>query len=239
MLYRSSKNTLSDPNTNISLSTRCVVSEGLSHHSLQLLLFFRNRCGETSCEIVHFYRSWLPSQCYPWICVLLSWVSKHRHGCQPEKRAERVHHISVQQNWNTSKSSIMSGWCYLSECILSVTTGSVSFFSRSHMWRLEAPSSTQKTAGLVWAHCSETTGSPAVLLFHSATGCSWLTMCSLMLPSPQPTWNKDAKKISASLLCLWQFDMFLFKWCCVEFGPVCPMRYVYWCIGICWNWWKG
>lgn len=79
--------------------------------------------------------------------------------------------------------------CYLSELTLSVITGCVSLFSRSHMWRLEAASSTQKTVGLVWDHCSETTASPDVPFFHSATGCSWLTACSLMLPSPHPTWN--------------------------------------------------
>lgn len=99
--------------------------------------------------------------------------------------------------------------CYLSEAILSVTTGSLSFFSRSHMWMLEAASSTQKTVGLVWAHCRETTGSAAVPFFHSATGCSWLTACSLMLPSPQPTWNKGREKRFQkrlySILLLWLF----------------------------------
>lgn len=170
---------------------RCSVSEGFSHQTLQLLLFFRNGHSQISREILHFNFSWLVCECYPRICVLLSWVSEHSHGRHPERRAEHVRHESIQQIWSSSeKSSLMSVRRYLSEFILSVATGSASFFSRSHMWRWEAASRTQKTVGLVWAHCSETTGSPAVPFFHSATGCSWLTACSLMLPSPQPTWSK-------------------------------------------------
>lgn len=96
-------------------------------------------------------------------------------------------------HYNDSKfpqnSRIMFVLHYLSEWTLSVTTGSVSFLSRSHMWRLEAASSTQKTVALVWDHCNDTTASPDVPFFHSATGCSRLTACSLMLPSPHPTWN--------------------------------------------------
>lgn len=105
-----------------------------------------------------------------------------------------------------TQSSVMSLWCYLSADILSVTTGSVSFFIRSHMWRLEAASSTQKTVGRVWVHCSATTGSPAVLFLHSATGCSWLTECSLMLPSAQPTCKKHRGNEGAYIFYLYSIN---------------------------------
>lgn len=127
--------------------------------------------------------------------------------------------------------------CHLSAFILSVTTGSVSFFSRSHMWMLEAASSTQKTAGLVWAHCSETTGSPAVLFFHSATGCSRLTTCSLMLPSPQPTWHRGNEGLIQytyiifsiyGTLCMFLYTVYdSFISMCVECCPVCPALWAY------------
>ena len=72
-----------------------------------------------------------------------------------------------------------------------MTAGSRSFLCRSHIWRLDAASRTQKTVGRVRVHCTDTTGSPAVESFHSSTGCSWEAVCSLMLPSPQPTYSSS------------------------------------------------
>lgn len=120
-------------------------------------------------------------------------------------RGEQInkHHTSTYQiEYPQVKSPLICVCRHLSESILSVTTGSASFFTRSHMWRVEAASSTQKTAGLVHVQCSETTASPAVPFFHSATGCSRLTWCSLMLPSPHPTCNKDG----GSYLMQWYFE---------------------------------
>lgn len=175
-------------------------SKGFSHHTLQQLLFFRRgRHSETSFKILHFNFPWLVCQCYPWICVLFSRVSKHSHGCHSEK-GKKLILTHAKTNINPfAYSSLSSVRHHLSEFILSVTTGCASFFSRSHMCRFEAASSTQKTVGLVWAHCSETTGSPAVLFSHCATGCSWLTACNLMLPFPPPTWNKDRENSENTL----------------------------------------
>lgn len=174
---------------------RCSLSKGVHHHTLQFLLFFTAAHGEVSCEVVHFYFFWLMCQCYSWVCVLLPWVSKYSHGCHPEKRKHLSKINTYSYKYKILYSLHKCFCCYLSVPILSVTTGCVSFFSRSHMWMLEAASRTQKTVGLVCVHCRETTASPAVPFFHSATGCSWLTACSLMLPFPQPTWNMG-KQIS-------------------------------------------
>lgn len=158
-------------------------------------------------------------QCYSWIRVLLSRVSKQSHGCHPEKTTEYVYHVAVQkihkQYLYITEKKMMSVSLYLSEWISSVTTGSLSFFSRSHMWSLEAASSTQKTAGLVRDHCSETTGSPdPVMLFHSATGCSWLTTCSRMLPSPHPTWKMSETGFQGTIYSLLLIYI-LFFWLCI------------------------
>lgn len=56
-------------------------------------------------EILHFYSSWLMSQCYSWICILLSWVSKQSHGGHPERTAECVHNMSLQWLQISSKRS--------------------------------------------------------------------------------------------------------------------------------------
>ena len=206
------------PKQRIKFQITISVSEGFSNHSVQLLNLWGNGRGETLCEILHFYCSWLMCQCYSWIRVLLSRVSEQSHGCHPGKTTEYVSRVPVQKmqkQYQQEKKKKISVSLYLSECISSVTTGSLSFFSKSHMWSLEAASSTQKTAGLVRDHCSETTGSPdPVKLFHSATGCSWLTTCSRMLPSPHPTWKISEKGFQGTIYRLLLIHISFF-WLCI------------------------
>lgn len=77
-----------------------------------------------------------------------------------------------------------------------LATGPRSLSRRSHTYTQDVSSCTRNTAGLVRDHCRPVTARPQVLWSHCRSGRSAVSRCSLMLPSEQPAWGRQEKRIT-------------------------------------------